>query len=128
MNSFFKGVIVGATIVVLAASLASPCRAAEPEKAVPLCATKGHDCIDYLKQAGPVAFCTWAAGMASIGAWQHEQGAKQPSLTLRNFPRSLTEQESKYIAQWLAFGYSRATLGRMRVEEQAYSVCEQSFL
>jgi hypothetical protein len=88
------------------------------------CAKPGGDCVKYLRDAGPVAFCQWAAATAGVGAHLKKIGQQQVRL---NFPRPLTALERAEMDRWLAFGW-QSDLEEYAVPQKAYDVCMREYI
>lgn len=97
----------------------------EPKRAMAMCAKPGGDCVKYLINAGQGAYCTWAAQMATVGAYARDNEASWEALTSSvkpNLDRPLTAFEVDHIQYWLAFGWdsNRPVTSMM---DHAYAAC-----
>jgi hypothetical protein len=91
------------------------------------CAAAGGDCVTYLKQAGPVAYCQWAGGMAAAGAYWRQQGHAADEAIPLTFPRPLTAQEQAHVSKWLGYGY-HSGFEPIDAGPHGYNECMKSYI
>ena len=98
-----------------------PAQAVEPRSStVHECHQEGHDCIDWMQQAGPEVYCQWAGNMAAIGADMRNRGMGR-KVPVR-FGRPFTDNEVKHIAEWADFGWQRGG-DLMETQRAGYAQC-----
>ena len=108
--------LLGVVLVTLLIVWGTPAaKAAEPE-----CAKAGHDCVEFMQQQGPAAFCNWASAFAALGAHRREQN--DPSPVKLVFSRPLTELEQSTIDYWLAWGWDSGAPAPL-AHRLAYAAC-----
>lgn len=89
-------------------------------RAAPECAKPGGDCIEFMQQQGPAAFCDWASAFAALGAHKREQN--DSSKVALVFSRELTAREKATIDYWLQWGWDSKQYPPM-ARQLAFAAC-----
>lgn len=102
------------------------CEKANAEPVVPACAADGGDCVQYLQDLGPAAFCDWASTFAALG--NHKRQVSDATEVKLVFRRALTPREKATIDYWLGLGWSMSHLQPPQAKATAYQTCMQTKL